>query len=122
MGRSGPETTVVRDLARRLEGVGALALKVHGHLMQEAGWPDLYVAHRTFHGWIEVKSGDRTLTALQRVRIGQIRARGVPALVVRGRDGVLTVEDVDGATVATLPEEASRLLSRLAVLARTALI
>lgn len=71
------------DLVRQLTKVGALILNVHGHAMQKSGWPDLFVAHVLWYGWIELKRETEVMTQLQKFRIKDLRDRGVDALCVR---------------------------------------
>lgn len=83
-------STVVRDA---LVKDGAMVLKIHGHAMQAPGWPDLYVAHPTYGGWIEMKAGS-TLTAAQAGIGVSLLSRGQPFLVLQASmsRGVVIVE------------------------------
>jgi len=59
----------------------------------QAGWPDLYIVHRHLGGmWIELKTGTR-VRALQKKRIEDLNDRGVAAIVIRYRKGVIICED-----------------------------
>lgn len=67
---------------------GARTVKLHGEMMQERGLPDLYVGHRYFNGWIEVKRQstariDNQMTAHQKAFCRDMEARRIPALVIR---------------------------------------
>jgi hypothetical protein len=54
-------------LVKELRAAGALVLSVHGHAQQAPGWPDIYVAHCIWSGWIELKSHDGELSEAQRI-------------------------------------------------------
>jgi hypothetical protein len=66
-----------------LKTAGAKVLKLHGHAMQAAGWPDTYVSHWNWRGWVEFKVGSRKLTPLQLKFIGDLNIRGDNAIVMR---------------------------------------
>ncbi len=88
------ETSFQKKLVYLLRGRGAMVLNVHGHGMQGAGWPDLYVLHNLWTGWIELKVGKREVTALQGIKIRDIRKRGENALILRLHDdGVIQLEN-----------------------------
>lgn len=87
------ESSFCKKLMRMLEDRGAVVFKIHGHGMQESGWPDLYVAGLVFTGWIELKVGRRKVTPLQKERMRMLVERGVPAFVLRLEDGVVCIED-----------------------------
>lgn len=77
------ESALVRAVRAALELEGAYVWKCHGGMMQAAGMPDLYVAHRKFHGWLELKrelkkSAPKGHEMRQRIRAQQLLARGVP--------------------------------------------
>ncbi len=112
----GKEGDLDRAIARAIEKVGGQVLKIHGHAMQEAGWPDLQVYHRTWTGHLEDKFLDRQATALQRIRIRQLRSCGVHACVLRWNQGRLTLEDERGTVEASArwPMDGEQLLEWLA--------
>jgi hypothetical protein len=68
-------------------------LKVHGHAMQQPGWPDLQVYHVSWFGQLELKCGRNSASTAQRIIIGQLRRRGFPAYILREHDGELQLED-----------------------------
>jgi hypothetical protein len=69
-----------------LQRCDSLRLKIHGHLGQDSGWPDLYVAHLRWQGFIELKVENGQPRTNQIVVIKSLRRRGVPALVVRCKE------------------------------------
>lgn len=73
----------------------AMRLKVHGHMMQDSGWPDLYVCHIKWQGWIELKVEDENLRENQKICIKGIRRRGGNALVVRCKQGLISCDGAE---------------------------
>ena len=67
----------------------------------QSGWPDRYISHKYWHGWIEFKSITRRLETNQRIVIQQLQLRGDNALIIREsvdkRIGQL--EDIDGKVI-----------------------
>lgn len=72
----------------KLKKVGALVFNVHGHAMQEPGWPDLQVYSPIWTGHLELKVGRGVLSVHQRRVIEALRRRMTPAFVLRD-DGSL---------------------------------
>lgn len=85
------ESEFSREICAGLESVGSKILNVHGHRFQSAGWPDLYVCGR-WTGWVELKVESRKPTSLQIIVMKDLLVRGVPAFVVRWKDGVVYCE------------------------------
>jgi hypothetical protein len=96
---------------KELENCGAWVFNVHGHAMQRAGVPDLYVAHRKFHGWLELKVDNNSCSTLQKIVLRDLNARGVAAYVLRMKKGKTTLEDCDGEVVATIEANLLHVLS-----------
>ena len=71
---------IIRDEFRSL---GAVVLNKLGTMHEGPGWPDLYVAHKIWTGWIELKTGSK-LSTVQAQRIDQLRQCGVNVVVLRG--------------------------------------
>lgn len=84
------------EVKRALESQGAEVLNLHGHAMQAAGWPDLYVAHWAWEGWLELKSGAEKLTSAQAHKLKVLDQRQVAAFVLRASRGGVRVEDWSG--------------------------
>lgn len=66
--------------------------------MQQAGWPDLFVAHSQWTGWIELKVDKRQLEKLQELCIQDLLDRGVTAFCLRysNETGKFTVDGIEG--------------------------
>ena len=56
----------------RLNGV---VFAVVGGVRQEAGWPDRYICHRVWQGWIEFKNPNGTLSTKQRIVLRSLHER-----------------------------------------------
>jgi len=74
------ESEWTRGLCRDLEKLGAVTLalvaggKSRGQMMQTPGWPDRYICHPLWMGWLEFKV-DAPLTPLQAQRIRMLNER-----------------------------------------------
>lgn len=77
------ETPIVRKIAAHLKGAGFFVTKLHGSNMQRAGLPDLLAVKEGRAYFFEVKTEDGTVSRLQEHTIGQLRAVGAVAEVVR---------------------------------------
>ena len=84
------------DLVTCFRSIGTLVLNLHGHMMQAPGWPDLYVAHWKWAGWLELKTEKDEPTTLQAQVIRDLKRRGVPAFVARLRGATEVIEDECG--------------------------
>lgn len=60
------ETRYKSKLVSTLRREGALVLSLHGHAQQAPGWPDVYVCHSLWRGWIELKKTGCLLSEAQR--------------------------------------------------------
>lgn len=101
-----------RRLMNRFKDFGWLEFKIHGHAMQRSGWPDLFVCGVGLPDggmWIELKTDTGTVSEIQKLIIGRMRARRVPVLVLRPtecRDVVWTEPaKVVGEYLATLAKQ-----------------
>ncbi len=91
------ECKATREICEVLRRRNALVFAIVGSTMQEPGWPDRYVAHRKWSGWLEFKMMVGALSTKQRIIIRELTERGVPAYVVRIYDrGRLDIEDHNG--------------------------
>ena len=61
---------------------GAVVLNKVGTVYEGRGWPDLWIAHPLWTGWLELKV-KAPVSRWQQERMALIRAAGVPAFVVR---------------------------------------
>lgn len=99
------ETKFVSAINQKLEKeAGAMVLKVHGHGMMEAGWPDLQIySPRLPQGTIQVeaKVNDGKVSDLQKHRIQELVRRGTVAFVLRefNNERTLRAESADGTTI-----------------------
>ena len=75
------QTTIISYFLNDLD-VPHRSLNLHGHAMQGAGWPDLYIVGPVWSGWLELKIGRNKTTPLQAKRLRDIWDS-------TGRDGVL---------------------------------
>ena len=103
-----PETIFSNEIRHALEALGAMVFKVHGHGMQESGWPDLQVYHPQWTGHIETKVGDRNCTTGQKLKIRDLRQRNTHAIVVRLSGGRITAEDEDCCELAYISPDSWR--------------
>ncbi len=78
--RESPWTAKVGGEMKRL---GALVFAVVGGDMQEPGWPDRYVAHPSYVGWLEFKGATTRVEKLQEIVMRRLKARGANCYVVR---------------------------------------
>ena len=76
------ESQMQTSLVKGLKDIGAMVLNLHGHAMQQSGWPDLYIVHWTWKGWIELKKEGGVATPLQKQRLGDLTVRGERAFLV----------------------------------------
>lgn len=87
------ESQLTRRLCRELEELGALTFAVVGGMRQEAGWPDRYVAHAVWSGWLEFKVYGNALSPLQAKRLRELESRGVAAMCVNHDEFVVSRHD-----------------------------
>jgi hypothetical protein len=53
------ETRLTARLIKQIRLANGRVLNVHGHASQDPGWPDVFITHKYWTGWIEFK-GPRT--------------------------------------------------------------
>jgi curved DNA-binding protein CbpA len=87
------ETEFTSHVSKVLRDEGAVVFKVHGHAMQQSGWPDLQVYHSRWTGHLELKVEGNDLTTLQSMVIRDLKKRGTKAYVLRLAAGIVTLED-----------------------------
>lgn len=91
------ESESTRAFCEELKRMNAVVFAIVGHKMQEAGWPDRYIHHRRWRGFVEFKKGTE-VSAKQRVVIKRLNERHPgSALIVRWPG---FIEDVDGNVLA----------------------
>lgn len=87
-------TKVVRD---ELTARGALVAVMAANRYTVPGWPDRWVGHRLWTGWLELKTEDGVVSALQAQRVRDIRARRPgTAWVLRLRGDHWVLQGADG--------------------------
>jgi len=86
------ETAFSRELKLIIQSVGGIYFKIHGHAMQESGWPDSYISHPFWRGWVELKNGDRKVTKLQQEKMSRLINCKDQVLALRFKDGIITAE------------------------------
>jgi hypothetical protein len=108
------EHTYGKRVKAALEAAGAFVVKYRPGNGQRAGMPDLYVAHDSWVGWVELKYAGRRVTPLQLAISRKLKARGVSCFVLRGPENV--IETFDGAILFDEPLQLAALPSVLAKL------
>lgn len=91
------ESALQSKLKSAFERNAGLVLNVHGHAMQQKGWPDLQVYHRVWTGHLELKVNDRVKDHQRKIMEG-LRLRGTEVWVLRWKEDVLWLQDIDGET------------------------
>ena len=108
------ESEETRGMCRALEALGAMTYPLVAGRYTPSGWPDRYLHHRRWHGFIEFKSPSREVEPLQRRMLRELNARCPgSAFVVRLP---YTVEDASGKVLSTFDGTAAGLLATLEVL------
>ncbi len=77
------ETKFQSKVVTALRGQGAMIFNCHGHLMQASGWPDLWIGHPLWTGWLELKVEKRGYQDNQKDKIRELMRRGVNAFGLR---------------------------------------
>ncbi len=77
------ENEWAKTIVKMLRRCNALVLNTHGEQYQQPGWPDLYIAHSFYCGWIELKGVKTLLEPHQKKILKGLSARGVPAYIAR---------------------------------------
>lgn len=117
------ESAQTRALCRALEKCGALTFAVVGSTMQRAGWPDRWILHRDWTGWLEFKAHDGSVSAVQRTTLaGMNDRRPGTAYVVRfgppGKPLLGRVETENSDVLSPWTGDARELLETLSRLTR----
>lgn len=93
------------DISQRLTSTlrkefKCVIFKIHGHVMQQPGIPDFYIATGKVSAWIETKGPTTAITPLQRVVIGQLKRLNMPVYVLRFKaERQFIFEDEEGNTL-----------------------
>lgn len=97
------ETNFQRLLIKSLRECGAVVFNIHGHSMQIAGIPDLWVGHKIWNGWLELKTGNNVVTKLQENTLRKLMDCGVYAVVLQERKPNILVKISDGTIIGHIP-------------------
>lgn len=91
------ERNVTKSITRKLISKGALIFACVASEKQ-SGWPDRYVSHRRWHGWIEFKGVDTVLQDNQKYIIEQLLLRNENVVIIRETlsTTVARLEDTNG--------------------------
>jgi hypothetical protein len=106
------ESARTRKLCEGLRKLNAMVYAAVAGEKGTSGWPDRYVHHRTWQGWLEFKDGTRKCTPLQQEIIRGMNARCCGSAYVV-RHGANTIENHDGEVLATFDGTATSLLGAL---------
>ena len=78
------ETQITAKLNQHMrKDCHAMVLNLHGHSMQAAGWPDVYISHWFCRCWVEYKSKNREVEPLQRKVMTDLVKRKDSVYVIR---------------------------------------
>ena len=108
------ENKYAQFIRKQLRNCNAECIPIVANKYAPAGWPDTYVSHPYWHGWIEFKDVSTKIQKHQVRQLEKLRKNGEQAWVVRAPD---KIQDPDGNTVATFEPRSSvdllRVLQRL---------
>jgi hypothetical protein len=82
-----------RKLRKDLRSMGCMVYPMIGSRRQPSGWPDSYVAHASWRGFLECKDVNYQLQPHQRHVMTQLRLRGEQVWTLRFVDGRMQLED-----------------------------
>lgn len=97
------ENNFQRILVKSLRECGTIVFNIHGHAMQVAGIPDLYIAHKIWTGWLELKTGTNKATKLQQQTLKKLYDCGINAYILVGNKPRIIVKVYDGETIGDIP-------------------
>ena len=93
------ETAASAKVCRELEELGALTLSITPDQRGGTSWPDKYVAHVKWSGFLEFKIGTRQTTRFQKHMIAELKRRGVNVWVVRVVSDGFVIENENGVEI-----------------------
>jgi len=97
------ENNFQRILVKSLRECGAVVFNIHGHAMQVAGIPDLYIAHPVWTGWLELKTGNNPATKLQSSTLKRLIDCGVHAYILVANKPRMVLKCYDGEIIGYIP-------------------
>lgn len=77
------ESAFQRRVIQQLRLAGAVVLNKQGTAEEGPGWPDLWVGHQLWQGWLELKMGNAWPSPVQCAKIGRLMGASVPVFVLR---------------------------------------
>lgn len=101
------ESSFTKRLREAIHKSGGITYKAHGSMFGTAGWPDLWVGHPSFEGWVEVKTDTGRLSKAQVGVLQRLKKYGIRIAVVRPAEFYFAYEDSGG--------DAGRALWRLGI-------
>ena len=72
-----------KRLVEQLRAAGAVVLNKIGSTEEGPGWPDLWVGHRLWSGWLELKTNNHMPTPVQSRKIALLASVDVPVFLMR---------------------------------------
>lgn len=97
------ESSNTRSVCDKLRKQGAEIFSCVASRMQTPGWPDRFVAHKQWSGWIEFKREGENLNTLQSIIVRKLKERGANVAIVHHlNDGGLQVDNEITCGVETL--------------------
>lgn len=101
------ETKLTGRLVKVLRQMQGCVLNIHGSALQQEGWPDVYVSHSLWFGFLEFKVKDRKLSSSQKYVGNHLRKCRQPAWVIRIANQlfdvwVIVIEDFNAKVFQTL--------------------
>ena len=99
------ECNFTRFFCRSIERCNGMTYTLVGNSMAKAGWPDRFIAHSRWNGFIEFKLGSKPLSDMQRTILHGLHKRGVKCyvgIVRAGAQDFFELRHVNGKTLATV--------------------
>jgi len=122
---SRTESAQTRELCRELEALGAITHAQVANQFSSPGWPDRYIIHPLWHGHLEFKAYNGSVTPLQAKVIRDLNAR-VPGsayvvrhALVKGHGQIELIDDGLTRDILAKFENAAGLLLALYFITRT---
>jgi hypothetical protein len=98
------ECEKTREFCLRLESVGAYIFPIVAHKRQQPGWPDRYISHVLWHGFVEFKDWKTPVQLNQRLRLREMNRRQPGSAWVARFSEVgygIDLEDPNGVVIAS---------------------
>lgn len=105
------ENKFASKLTRLIRDCNGLVLSIVGNRMMQSGWPDIFVAHSYWIGFIEFKGEHTVLRKDQQFIIKRLKEKGVNVFIVRYPD--LIQDELGNVLGVFKPSSGSSLLKEL---------